>query len=70
MNLEQLLRMKVSGISAVSGEDIEYSPEFRVSVQRESEDGVHVIIHADGYDSETLDLLVSENRIRVLYQKT
>lgn len=64
--LEDLLRMKVKGISPVTKEPIEYSPEFRVAVQGESGDGVHVIVHANGHDSDTLDFIVSGNELKRL----
>ena len=72
MTLEQLLKMKVKCTSPVTGDDVEMSPEFRVAVQNVDaeiggERGVHVIIHANGHNSRTLDLLVSGNKVWKVY---
>lgn len=64
ITLEKLLRTKIKGVSPVSGEAIEFFPEYRVSVQKETEEGVHIIIHANSYNSATLDLLVSGDTIK------
>ena len=67
MNLEQLLRMTVPvPAGCVTPEGTPMSPEFRVSVQEVRDDGVRVIIHAFGHDSETLDLLVRGNTLQQL----
>jgi hypothetical protein len=63
MTLEQLLRMEIKGKSPVSKEDISYPPEFRVAVQSKTDDGVHIIIHANGHNSETLDFIVRGNKL-------
>lgn len=65
-DLETLLRMQVEDVSLVSGETISYSPEFRVAVQQIGEGGVHIIIHADGHSSDTLDFIVSGNELKGL----
>lgn len=56
--LEDLLRMTVP-TKDKDGNAIAITPEFRVSVQRVADDGVHFIIHADGHNSDTLDFIVS-----------
>lgn len=66
MLLEDLLRMKVDGVSAVTGKAIRYSPDFRISVQFERGDGVHIIVHADGHNSDTLDFVVRGNELTQL----
>jgi hypothetical protein len=66
MKLEQLLRTKVKHTMQTSGEVVEISPDFRVAVQSVEKAGVRIIIHANGYDSETLDLFVSGNNISQL----
>jgi hypothetical protein len=38
-------------------------PPFRVAVQDVRPDGVHFIIHPNGYDGETLDFLVQDNTL-------
>lgn len=62
MNLQQLLSMKVVAKDKDDNE-IEISPEFRVAVQSIMSNGVHIIIHADGHNSDTLDLVVMGNDI-------
>ena len=66
MTLEDLLKMKINGVSPVTKEPIQYSPDFRMAVQREMEGGVHVIVHADGHNSETLDFIVTGNELNPL----
>lgn len=56
MNLEELLRTKVES-DGINGK-VQISPSFRVAVQSESDAGVHIIIHPDGYNGETLDYMV------------
>jgi len=63
MNLQQLLSMKVPAKDK-DDNDIEVSPEFRVAVQSITPEGVHIIIHADGHNSETLDFIVNSNELR------
>lgn len=63
MTLEDLLRMEIKGKNSISGDDISYPPEFRVSIQKKTTDGVHFIIHANGHNSETLDFLVRGNEL-------
>lgn len=63
MSLEKLLRMEIKGTSPITGEDISYPPEFRVAVQNKTDEGVHIIIHANGHNSDTLDFLVRENEL-------
>lgn len=65
MKLEQLLRTMVPAQN-FDGDDIEISPEFRVAVQSITPDGVHIIIHANGHNSDTLDFIVSGNELKAL----
>ena len=46
--------------------DIEISPEFRVAIQHITDEGVHAIIHANGHNSDTLDLLVKGNEFTLV----
>jgi len=62
MTLEELLRMTVK-VKTVNNLDLDMTPEFRVSVQKINKLGVHFIIHAEGYDSETLDFICSGDKI-------
>ena len=64
--LGELLDMEIDGVSPVTGEEIKYSPEFRVAVQSKTEDGIHIIIHAVGHNSETLDLVVNDDHVAPL----
>jgi len=69
MTLENLLRMKVKSVNTVTLEEVEMSPEFRVSVQNDKAmlDGrpaVHIIIHAMGHNSDTLDFYVVGNKLQ------
>ena len=57
--LEQLLRMTVG----VENKDTRFTPPFCVSVQGERDGGIHFIIHANGYDSETLDFIAKGDRL-------
>jgi hypothetical protein len=61
--LQDLLNMEIKGKSPVTGNDIKFSPEFRVAVQSKTKEGVHIIIHAVGHNSETLDLIVSGDNV-------
>ena len=63
MTLEDLLRMEVNETSPVSGRPVSFSPEFRVAVQNKLADGVHIIIHANGHNSDTLDFMVNGNTL-------
>ena len=41
-----------------------FIPDFRVAVQGKMEcGGIHVIIHASGYKSDTLNFIVKENEL-------
>lgn len=66
MTLEELLKMKIDSVSPVTQQPVQYSPDFRMAVQGECDDGVHVIIHAYGHSSETLDFVVVGNELRPL----
>ena len=59
MTLEDLLRMKVHGKDPSD----DYTPDFRVAIQSINEAGIHIIIHPDGYNGDTLDFLVKQNRL-------
>lgn len=59
--LEELLRMEVQFADMPK---IKFNPDFRVAVQDKTPSGVHIIIHAIGHDSETLDFLVVGNELR------
>ena len=61
--LEDLLRMQVEGFSPVNECKVMHSPEFRVAIQRITPEGVHFIIHANGHNSNTLDLLAQGNQL-------
>lgn len=63
--LEELLRMQVS--VAHSSSYINISPEFRIAVQRITEDGVRIIIHANGHDSDTCDFIVKNDELTALF---
>lgn len=60
--LEELLRMQVLQ-KMPNNRVITYYPFFTVAVQGTSDQGVHFIIHAEGFDSETLDFWVKDNEI-------
>lgn len=67
MKLEDLLRMTVPvGPGCVAPEGTPMSPEFRVAVQHVLDDGVHIIIHANGHNSETLDRIVIGDQLLTL----
>ena len=56
--LESLLKMKVR-----TRNNVEFTPDFRLSVQSGSKDGIHVIIHPFGHDGKTLDFIVKNNKL-------
>ncbi len=64
MNLEELLKMKVES-EGINGK-VEVSPAFRLAVQSVSDAGVHIIIHPDGHNGETLDYMVKGNLLAQL----
>lgn len=67
MTLEELLKMNVCAKSEVTGKEVMVSPGFIVLVQHECPNGgVHFIIHADGYNSDTLDFVVRGNDLEQL----
>ena len=65
LTLEQLLRTKIKG-QDVTMRPIEATPEFRLSVQRISTNGVHFTIQAEEVNGATLDLVVNDNNIKYL----
>ena len=58
MTFEELLKTKIKI------DDIEIQPDFRVVVQAETDQGVHVIIHPLNYSGNTLDFLVNGNELK------
>ena len=44
---------------------VEIRPDFRVAVQAVSEIGVHIIIHPEGVDGDTLDFIVKGNVLEI-----
>lgn len=67
MNLQELLKMKVKSQDH-QGNEVEISPEFRVAVQSVYSDGsVHIIIHPNGHNGETLDFLVKGNTLHPVF---
>lgn len=64
--LEDLLRMTVPAKDK-DGNDIQITPEFRLAVQNfNKEGGIHFIVHANGYNSDTLDYIVKDNTLKYL----
>lgn len=62
--LESLLKMQVFVEKpTMPGVPIATTPHFRVSVQGPRDGGTHFIIHADGYNSDTLDFVAKGNTI-------
>lgn len=61
--LEDLLRMKVDIGMVDKTKNV--TPPFRVAVQdvKAKPDGVHFMIHPNGYDGETLDFIVKGNEL-------
>ena len=66
MTLEDLLKMQIDGISRVTNKPIKYSPDFRIAVQGERDGGIHIIVHAQDHDSDTLDFIVNGNELTPL----
>jgi len=60
--LEDLLRTTYTDRS-ISRKDVTVTPDFRVAVQRVTPSGVHFIIHAAGYDSDTLDFVAVDDSL-------
>ena len=63
--LEQLLRTKMASKDK-DGAEIEITPSFRIAVQSQSNNGVHIIVHSAECSSDTLDFMVRENVISQL----
>jgi len=61
--LEDLLRMKIESVSPVTHGKVSASPDFRIAVQRSTDQGVHFIVHAAGWDSTTLDFVAVGNTL-------
>jgi len=59
--LEDLLRTTYVDQNTLSKKAIEVTPDFRVAVQRITPSGVHFIIHAASYDSDTLDFVAVDD---------
>jgi hypothetical protein len=65
--LGALLRMTVPVPAGCVGEEgSPMSPEFHVSVQLVTDEGVHFIIRADGHSSDTLDIVVTDKGLALL----
>lgn len=67
--LEDLLRTKVTPKDK-NNPALEISPEFLVKVQslegHGDFKGVHILIHANGHNSDTLDFLVNGNELTLI----
>ncbi len=59
--LEQLLKTP-----AQMRNGVRFIPDFRVAVQEETRDGVHIIIHPSGHNGDTLDFRVKGNNLHPL----
>lgn len=56
--LEQLIQLKIK-----SRNGTEFTPDFRISVQDKKESGTHIIVHPLGHAGDTLDFLVTGNKL-------
>lgn len=64
MTLEELLRTTYPiGPGCMAPEGTLASPNFRVSIMGSTPGGVHMLIHAEGHDSATLDFFVTGNTL-------
>ena len=61
--LEELLRTKVIHRRESDGQEVEITPEYRVAVQGDVDNTVHIIIHPLGYHGDTLDFYVTGNEL-------
>jgi len=61
--LEQLLNMKVRADTMQNGKEVFITPDFRITVQKKTLDGIHIIIHPMGHNGETLDFIVRDNTL-------
>lgn len=67
--LEQLLRMQVTTLPNgvplrdKHGFPVKISPDFRIAIQDITDHGVRIIVHASGYDSDTLDFWVCGDKL-------
>ena len=57
-NLETLLRTKVRMRNGVK-----FSPDFRIAVQKESEEGVTILVHPLGHNGKAEDFLIKGNEV-------
>ena len=60
--LYDLLKTKVPAKDK-DGNAIEITPEFRVAVQDDKYDTIHIIIHPMGHSGATLDFIVKGNTL-------
>ena len=63
--LQDLLDMEVESEDK-DGNKVIVSPEFVIKVQSKTMDGLHILIHALGHSSETVDLIVNGDDIQHL----
>lgn len=67
MKLENLLRMTAPcPAGCVAPEGTPYSPDFRIAVQEVAEDGVRIVVHAMGHNSDTIDAWVIGDQLLTL----
>jgi len=57
--LEQLLKIK-----AKLRNGSEFTPDFRISVQQETDDGVKVMIHPSGVRDNVLNFIIKDNEVK------
>lgn len=63
MTFEELLRTKHT-TKNINDEEINVTPDYRIAVQEETEEGVRIIVHPMDYNGETLDLIVKGNEVK------
>ncbi len=63
MTLEDLLKTKTLSTDK-DNNSVSVHPEFRVSIQKETEHGVHFIIHPMNINGETLDFICKGNSLK------
>lgn len=56
--LEDLLSMQIR-----TRNDIKFTPDFRISVQGKTEDGIHILVHPFGYNGETISYKVRGDKL-------
>lgn len=67
--LEKLIRESsyINEDEDTTGYGLTVYPDLRLSVQKVTDEGIHIIIHVDGRNSNTLDFIINDNELKELF---